>query len=242
MATYYPISSLTPTNLVNGIQGWNTRLIYAYYGSPAGAYDIGPHLSAGTELFGDLSAYTFPDTNYQPITKGFQNYYKLVTLTNRYFATGKNLRIRGRFLISTPPLTSPTFSMNVAVYNFGGVGDTTTTIASTNNGAGHLVSQGVDRAPLDFEIIITGIESQTDTPSSRINLYMQANGYFQYNIDPTDRNGTVIYVPIYEANGPNPYSVVGLVDDGSSNGVQIQLDGTDIDSLYVYYVTVEELE
>lgn len=231
---YSPIKPLTPTFNINTVQGWTTRQIYNYYGSPAGIYDY--YVDRGVydfDLFAAIADYTFPNTDAQPLYKGNST----LQFSARYFATGKSLRIRGRFLITNQPGAV----FNIAIGNFNYGNSTYRRLAITNTGANHEMSAALNDVPVDFEVVVTGIESKYDDPTEHYSLFLQANGYYQYetsSFSSGGANSSPVYVPIWNTN---QYEEVGLITTGNSITLDFRTSAR-VDNLKVMYLTVEELE
>jgi hypothetical protein len=235
---FTPLKHQTPNHNINGIAGWSNRTIYSYYGSPGIdtiPFDyFAPAGDYTTNLFEAIAGYSFPSTNSMPIYKG------TTTFPARYFSTGKNIRIKGRFLISCGS-TSPAFNMRVHISdpNLG-----LTTIAASNSGYNHTLVHDRTNMPLDYEITLTGIETlqyDTDTNTSTYETFIQANGYFQYeagNYNSAGENSAVHYVPIYLSE---PYrQTTGLITNTKS--IQINfVNSADVTSLKVIYLIIEEM-
>jgi len=234
---FTPIKHQTPNHNINGIAGWSNRTIYSYYGSPGETtyYDYYIQNSAyDVNLFTGIAAYTFPNTNSRPIYKG------TTAFPARYFSTGKNLRVKGRFFISNGN-TFPVFNMAVNIIDpIRGE----TTIAASNNGSDHNLSHDRTNMPLDFEIMLTGIETSMLNNSNNETTYetfIQANGFFQYesaDFAGDGNNTAVSYVPIYLLD---PYrTTTGLITDTKT--LSIKFDGSNnVTSIKVIYLTIEEM-
>jgi hypothetical protein len=236
-----PLKPLTSTFSINNVPGWNTRHIYNYYGTPSGVLDyVSSSLDFTSDLFQIIKNYNDPiGNNSQPVAKGAINTNKNF-FPNRYFATGKTLRIKGRFLISTPSSGTPIFNMAISANNsISG----STLIASTNNGHNHESTISETNMPVDFEITLTSIENQFTITTPYNALFMQANGHYQYeyaNYNSAGRNISVAYVPIWN---DLQYVQVGLLEDASTNAITLDFTNSDkIDSIKVMYITIEELE
>jgi len=230
----------TPTHLINGVKGWNSRLIYSYYGSPTNTL---PYLEAtggdySINIFEAIRLYTFPDTGGSPIYKGTNRF------PPRYFSTGKNLRIKGSLKISTTG--TAIFNTNISIY-YPGLG--TTSIANQNGGGNHTVANrdGVDDMPINFDITLTSIEMY-DTVNQTNEVYMQANGHYQYAYSSFSTGGDntdTVYVPIYGKNeyGPNKTPYI-LVADNFENPIPLIWSFTgssNVDKIDILYITIEEL-
>jgi hypothetical protein len=233
---FTPLKHQTPNHNINGIAGWSNRTIYSYYGSPGNnMYDYYSQNSAyDVNLFTGIAAYTFPNTNSRPIYKGIN------TFPARYFSTGKNLRVKGRFFISCGDST-PIFNMRVLISDptLGPI-----EIAKTNNGNNHLLRNNLDNAPIDYEIMLTGLETKqtdSDTNASTYETFIQANGFYQYAIDDyniTGDNATNAYVPIYQSR---PYKqTTGLITNTKT--LSIDFEGSaNVTNIEVIYLTIEEM-
>ena len=230
---YTPIKHQTPNHNINGIQGWSNRTIYSYYGSPTVYYDYYADESRyDFDLFEAINGYTFPNTNSRSIYKGTNLF------PARYFSTGKNLRIKGRFFISCGS-TTPKFDMRVLISDptLGPI-----EIASTNNGNDHLLQNNLSNAPIDYEIMLTGIETYVDDNGAKTyETFIQANGFYQYTVGNYNSNGSNTenaYVPVYDNS---PYrTTTGLITNTKT--VSIDFVGSeDVTSIKVIYLTIEEM-
>ena len=233
---FTPLKHQTPNHNINGITGWSNRTIYSYYGSPGNnIYDYYSHNGAyNVNLFTGIAAYTFPNTNSRPIYKGTNAF------PARYFSTGKNLRVKGRFFISCGN-TSPIFNIKVNIID-PNLGEST--IAASNSGLNHTLSDNLTNMPLDFEIMLTGIETtQKDTVSNAETneTFIQANGFFQHESTDYNHPGpntSVSYVPIYATS---PYSAsTGLITDTKTLSLNF-IDSSNVTSIKVIYLTIEEM-
>jgi hypothetical protein len=216
------LKNQAPTFNINGLNGWDTRTIYCYYGKPEYFYSTDNFTA---NLFGQIEK----DTSY------FKGTYTIKPTTNRYFKSGKNLRIRGRFLVSAS--NSPVnFNIYSKIYDKNT--DVTTPISSTNNGNNHIFFNGDKETdvPCDFEILMTFIEV---SDGGSVNFFCQSNGYYQYNIDNFNGNGNNIqnvYVPIWKSSG-----YVGPFSSDSEKSIHISFDNSEVTSIKVVQIIMEEL-
>jgi hypothetical protein len=235
---FTPLKHQTPNHNINGIAGWSNRTIYSYYGSPGQNTYFDYYTAAAgiyyRNLFALIKNYVFPNTNSMPIYKGTNKF------PARYFSTGKNLRVKGRFFISCGN-TSPVFNMRVNIVD-PTLGEST--IAESNNGANHTLSDNLTNMPLDFEIMLTGIETlQTNTSpvAETYETFIQANGFFQHesvDYNHPGPNTSVSYVPIYATSPYN--SSTGEIDGNKEISITFN-NSSNVTSIKVIYLTIEEM-
>jgi hypothetical protein len=223
------IKHSTPTFIVNKVKGWNTRLIYAYYGIIGSTFDY------VSESGGNLTLNLFSVIANSSLNASNGSIYKgqYSNLGPRYFKTGKSLRIKGQFLITGT--SSKIFNILSQIDITGGGG--TTLISNTNNNHNHTLPSNITDCPVNFELTYNSLESDADPNRT----YIQSNGFYQYNAGDYNQNGPNIennvYVPIYSTNG---YISTGEISD--SYDLYISFDNSEIDNLKIVYLTIEELQ
>ena len=204
----YTYKHSSPTFNINGVKGWDTRLIYSYYGYPKLIYNYSESGSAGgytnnlfegIEYFQEDSGKTFHSSSLA--YKGEYQRYPAY-----YFKTGKTLRIKSNIYISSSVDDYTTLNVRTGIYNL-----TTSqyyTLGIQNYGYKNHETNRLLQASVDLEINLTSVG--VFLSSSLTNkLYIQANGFYQYlNLDcfinPSNCNTASFsqhqYVPI----GLNP--------------------------------------
>jgi hypothetical protein len=247
-----------PTFNVNGVKGWDTRLIYSYYGYPMYATGFqynywrqtsGSNPNYDYNLFEGIKDFEvsqlYPDQG-----GGFSNeiysssIYKgtYENFPSRYFKTGKTLRIKSNMIISSSGVEStPLFNMRVGIYN--NTRSTYYTLGTQYQNMQSHYSPRYNYAPVSIEINIISVESY-DSSSISNQLLMKAEGFYQYTNLTCISPGTCTtplsdfnYVPI----GLNDVSVyVGDITDSYILTLDF-LNSVGIDAIYPSQLTIEEL-
>ena len=225
------IKSPSPTKTINNINGWNTRLLYSYCGIFNNNFfdyvDVinGSYSSDfSTNLFDAMDYYQTHTVPNDAVYKGTS------TFPSRYFTTGKNVRVKGRFLVSGD---NDIFNIRTGLFNSGNgvIGLSRQNAGNTHHFAN---DNNVSDVPVDFSIIYTSIE--LDSPS----LCMMSNGYYRYEYADYASGGSnrdVVHVPIWNLN-PSTY-----IDNTSGyNQIRISFDGSGVTSMKLIYLTIEELQ
>jgi hypothetical protein len=220
---------IAPTNIINGVKGWNIRHIYNYYGSSdyttfnyadGGNYDINLfsaiQSSTPNEYKGD---YVFPA---------------------RYFLSGKNLRVKGMLYISSGANTDAWLKINAGINNTEKTYETIGSIDATTKY--HFFGNGFTRsAYTEFELIYSGIETLQKPPK----LLMGASGYFRYDELSSDTNllnNRNFLIPIVRIN---PLVEINSDLDTAPEPITINLNfagSYHIDTINVLNLSIEELE
>ena len=214
-----------PSFNINTVKGWNTRLLYNFYGAPSAIFDY--YVTGGNYAINIFDVIqTWEANNTQLGSKG------QFVFPAKYFKTGKSVRVRGRLLINGG--TSSIFNIRASIDNsVNGL----TPVAAQNNFNDHTFAAGNSQTdvPIDFEIIYTSLET-TD-----LVLFMQANGYYQYNTNEYNTAGTNLtnaYVPIWNST---QYISVELTSLTGTNELYISFDNSTVTKIILSYLTVEEL-
>ncbi len=217
------IRHIAPSFIINKVKGWNTRLIYKYYGHPGTPLTFDP-ANVSNLLTEIANSFTSND----PLYKGQY----IFPAGSRYFKTGKSIRIKGRFWISG---TGGDVFNIVAKVKFS---NTSVTIASSNDGQNHTLSTSLSDCPVDFEVTYNSIEdSQTDPPD----LYLDVNGFYQYTFSNYKTSGANVensYVPVWDSKGT--YTEITNVNDDIE--LVLSFDNSTIPTLTLIYLTIEELQ
>lgn len=221
------LKHIAPSLNINSVKGWDTRLIYCFYGLPDSPFN---YVSVAG---GDY------ETNLFQAIKLFGDYYKGNNTfgLDRYYSTGKNLRIKGRFIVTSND-SNRLFNIWVNLDNKDlGINYQ---LAATNNKNDHTFFNGNigESVPVDFEIIISFVESvEGENPI----FLAQANGYYQYNLDSYSANGFNIqnaYVPIWNGGETN---FIGPLNSLNSFILNINFSRSSVYKIILSYLTIEEL-
>jgi hypothetical protein len=207
-----------PSFLINGVPGWDSRVIYSY----PGVFDYTNYIDRS--LLNILSNETY---------NGFGRVYKGVDAQRfdqiYYEKSGKNIKITGRFFIRARG--GDPFMFNFGIRN--------TIISKSNGGAFHYFNEALEIAcPVDFEIIVsTYYGILADEPVA----YYRANGCCQYNYsnhNNTGDNSGNVYIPIYATGGATQATPFELSAD---TGFNINLLGSEVTAVWLAYLYIEEL-
>jgi len=220
------IKHIPPDFNINTVKGWNTRLLYNFYGSPATApmdYVSVTGADYTINIFDAID--TWANGIGSIVSKG------QFLFPHRYFKTGKSIRVRGKLIISVDG-SSPLFNINARIDNSN---NGLILLANQNDNNDHQFPDK-DNVPVDFEIVYNSIELKTPE------LVMQANGYYQYNTDSYNTpgpNSNNIYVPIWNSEGP--YIQVENSLSGTNKICINFANSNSISNIKIHYLTVEEL-
>jgi len=214
------IRHIAPSFIINKVKGWNTRLIYKYYGSTESPLQVDP-----PQIENLFTTIANTSTSNNPLYKGQH----IFPGGSRYFKTGKSIRIKGRFWITGT--SGEPFNIWAGV-KFGNTG---LKIASSNNGTNHTLPASLVDCPVDFEITYNSIENNSSQ------LYLDVNGFYQYsfgNYKTTGANVENSYVPIWDDKGT--YTAITSVDEAIE--LVLSFDSSTIPVLTLIYLTIEELQ
>ena len=222
------IKHIPPDFNINTVKGWNTRLLYNFYGSHANATMDYVSVTGADYTINIFDAIdTWASGIGRIVSKG------QFLFPHRYFKTGKSIRVRGRVLVTSDD--SRTFNIRASINNsnYG-----TSPVAAQNDGANHTFAKGNIRTnvPVEFEIVYTSVETTESY------LYMQANGYYKYEYDfysNGGRNLSVVHVPIWFHG--QYVRVDSDLTGNYTNKIYISFDGSDVQAIKLFYLTVEEL-
>ena len=217
----------TPPNFtVNSIKGWNTRLLYTFYGYFNTAFNYYAVATNYTNnLFSTIA--NWENSNAIIVSKGQYNYPQY----SYFFKTGKSIRVKGHLLVTSDD-TNQIFNIFAKIRNI--TDNSLISIASSDKSNSHTFANGtiVNGLPINFEITYSCVEDNND-------LYFQANGFFQYEYDSYSGGGTnrsVVYVPIWS---DNQFTLVGTNDD--EYNLYISFDDSNVPNITLRHMTVEEL-
>ena len=216
-----------PTNIINGIKGWNTRHIYNYYGSSDYTNFNYATVASGSSYSDNLFG----------VIKDYDTYKGGYEFPERYFLPGKNLRVKGMLYISSGANTDAELRIQAGIEN---TQNTYTTIGliEGNTNKYHLFGDGATRsAYTEFELIYSGIE----TLSKPSTLVMGASGYFRYN-NPTSRHSSNFLIPIVRVNSM-PQINSDLKTNPQPITINLNFSGSyHINTINVLNLSIEELE
>jgi len=221
-----------PTFTINEQPGWNTRLLYTYYGHNGSANLI----DYVTETGGSFTGNIFDVIGNFATSANIFNHKGSVAFpaVNNFLKTGKTLRVEGSLWVSS---TGGQFNMRASVENStNGV----VLLAAQNNNNNHDLTT-VDLMPVFFKIDFSSVETNDNGTKE---LYLMANGYYEYckgNYDTGGKNDTLAFIPIYNKSNTTPY--ISLGNANSNNKLYISFDGSsNISSIKIIHLTVEELQ
>ena len=231
----FPGSSLS----VNYTQGWNNRTIYQFFGSPGALYDY--RATEGvydTNIFEGIANYSFPG-NLQSYT-----YRGAYSFQPWFFTTGKQILIKGALWISTAGSGQPILKMNIgsSSNNYG-----KSAIAVTNKGDDHYAIRYLNDAAVNFEILLTSIQSyqkNVSTDAEKTSVFFQASGNVTYDSDASigpKTNTNAVYIPFYPTSFDQPSADLW----GTDQNVELYIDfeGSDrITSIKVQSLSMREFE
>lgn len=224
-----------PNFIINQVKGWNSRVLYTYYGAPGWTpLDIYNAYDDVTNIFYAIENYN--SSNSVILSKGQYQYPQY----SRFFKTGKSIRVKGSLLVSST--SDPIFNISAKIYN--GTNSSLLTIAAQNNGSNHIFAQNSSyyNVPVNFEITYNCVETDNKGAPS---LWFQANGFYQYDFGSYNNGGAnnnVIYVPIW--NYTNSTQWIGVGDSNDAYDIYISFDGSanlGNPGIILRHLTVEEL-
>ena len=221
------LKHIPPNFTINGVKGWNSRLLYTFYGNASNP-DFDYYAQTGDYTINLFSAIAdWQQTNGAILSKGQYNYPQY----SYFFKTGKSIRVKGTLLIDAD---AATFNIRASIKNV--TDNSVWAIARPNNGNDHTVGKGGvhEKMPVNFEITYGCIEDNSN------NLYFQANGFYQYEFSDYNSEGSnvaVAYVPIWNST---QFTNVGTNDDNYE--LHISFDNSNrVDPLVIRHLTIEEL-
>ena len=219
---------------INYTQGWQSRTIYQYFGSP-GTY-MYDYMTNGTpytrNLFEGIENHTFTE-NLQSYT--YRGTYKFRPI---FFTTGKRILIKGRVNITSTSTGIPIFNIQVGTVSPIAGGQR---IGATNGGNDHYVGNDLNVVPVDFEVILTSFSSyqlNTSNNDEYEGLFFKAEGAMQYSSD--NIHGS--YVPITTISADHPSA--DLLDPADSE-IKLVVDFNDsagVDRIEVVHLSMVEYE
>lgn len=219
-----------PTLTINEVKGWQTRLLYSYYGKLDTLMDYVEETEGAfnRNLFTVIDEYE--NTSEFTLKKG------VYTFPPSYFWTGKSVKIEGQFLVSVEE-GPKNFNIRANIKKQNG---DIAEIAATNNYNSHTFARGNSaiNVPVYFKIVYTSVVN-TET-----SVYMMANGHYQYEFSSYDgaesTNQAVVYVPIWYINKDTPSVYTEIAKE--SNELRIEFTNSTVSSIKPVYITIEELQ
>jgi len=253
-----------PTYVVNQVKGWETRLIYSHFGdwsnnNTANDFTLESRVDytqyCSDNSITDLSENIFTviktsqdnqqdsNTFYNYIYKGGAYGLTELELPAGYWKTGKTLRVKGAVIIKGW-VDGDRFNIRAGIADSD---NTYTALAYPNgtDGQHHVMEFSTESYDSEngiyvpFEINYGSVVVNNVTNNNSYELYVRAEGHYQYanpNIS-NYKNKETKFIPMYIYD--DPYKLISSVN--GSTKLRIDFCDSQVDIIYISYITVEEL-
>lgn len=173
------------------------------------------------------------------------------TLPVRYWKSGKNIRLRGTFFVSSDS-GGAYFNMKFGVYE--DTSATTEWLAIQNNGDNHIFNNGYSTvcgiAAAEYISVTFGCDISCGTPDNNDSnlMFMTTNGFYRYNwmdpCSPSYTNAQIVYVPVWKLGYNGSQSTPSTISTDYYNNPSIIMFNINYSTVYEVYLinlTIEEL-